>query len=93
MYKLLSISFIAALAYLCITGFHSIFGFWWITISIGGLLMTWLVLAVSGYIGMMAKKKWDESKGNVALKAWYLRQKNVLDAEVDKNNEPLPDGK
>ena len=50
--------------------------------------MTWLVLAVTGYIGMMAKKKWDESNSNKALNSWFLLTKNTVDAEVkvDKND-------
>ena len=88
MYKLLTLSFIASLVYFVVTGFHSFLGFWWVTISFGALLMMWLVLAVSGYIGMMAKKKWDESNGNTALSSWFLRKKNLIEAEVkvDKND-------
>ena len=50
--------------------------------------MLWLVLAVSGYIGMMAKKKWDESNGNTALSSRFLRKKSIIAAEVkvDKND-------
>ena len=78
MYKLLTLSFIASLVYFVVTGFHSFFGFWWVTISFSALLMTWLVLAVTGYIGMMAKKKWDESNGNKTLNSWFLLKKIPL---------------
>ena len=88
MYKLLTLSFIASLVYFVVTGFHSFLGFWWVTISFSALLMMWLVLAVTGYIGMMAKKKWDESNSNKALNFWFLLKKNTIDAEakVDKND-------
>ena len=80
MFKIVTISLLVSIAFFVSTGFHSIFGFWWVTLNVSALLLLWAGLTLLGWLGLKGKEKAEKAGLFIRLKEKFFGKNNVIDA-------------